>query len=86
MMPVNFTGRYEAQAFTSNRITPVSSSMLTRRNPAFSIKHKWLHCLSFTINAWFHIPISGIHMQKPSPRGVIGPSQKAAVKQVILND
>jgi len=45
-----------------------------------------IHCLLFTVNARFHIPVSGIHMQEFSRQGVIGLQQKTAVKQVILND
>jgi len=43
------------------------------------------HCLLFMVNVRFHIPVSGIHMQKFSRQGVIGLQQKAAVKQIILN-
>ncbi len=45
-----------------------------------------IHCLLFTVSVQFHIPVSGIHMQKFSRQGVIGLQQKSAVKQVILND
>jgi len=45
-----------------------------------------IHCLRITVSVRFHILISGVHMQKFFRPGVIGLSQKAAVKQVILND
>jgi len=45
-----------------------------------------IHCLRFTVSVLFHILIFGIHMQKIFRQGVIDLQQKAAVKQVILND
>jgi len=39
-----------------------------------------IRCLLFTVNVRFHIPVSGIHMQKFSRQGVIDLQRKAAVK------